>query len=154
MDLLMRVNHTGAVISIRRKPVQLGPGQCWTSLSKLANDWGWSRVTVKRFLDTLKSEKMVTLDVTQNGTLVTIENWELYQGKVKTKSTTDCTTDYTTDYTTRFTQTRMIKNVKEGEEEKNARKRATPSPRRKPKTFSEYVEMEEQNGQDTDSTDN
>lgn len=109
---------------------------------------------MKRFLDTLKSEKMVTLDVTQNGTLVTIENWELYQGKVKTKSTTDCTTDYTTDYTTRFTQTRMIKNVKEGEEEKNARKRATPSPRRKPKTFSEYVEMEEQNGQDTDSTDN
>lgn len=35
-------------------------GHIYTSMSTLANKWGWDRETVKRFLDTLENEARLT----------------------------------------------------------------------------------------------
>lgn len=55
-------------------------GQLFTSIRYLARVWGWDKDTVVRFLGDAESEKMITRTRTQNGTLITILNFNKYQG--------------------------------------------------------------------------
>lgn len=56
-------------------------GKLEISLEALKIRWSWSSVhKVRAFLGKLKGKGMVTLSGRPTGTLVTIVNWELYQG--------------------------------------------------------------------------
>lgn len=83
-----------------------------TSTLKLSDRWGWSRNKVLRFLNVLESEQMLNTKRTQNGTLVTIVKYEIFQCGDTTDETTNETTDGTTDGTTNETQNKNDKELK------------------------------------------
>ena len=55
-------------------------GQYLTSTVKLAEKWGWNRKTVSSYLNMLQKENMITKVSDNTRTLVTIENYENFQG--------------------------------------------------------------------------
>ena len=71
IDLLMMANHEEKKILFEGQLITVGKGQHMTSLTKLAERWGWSRSKVKRFLDVLKSEQMCN---TKRNTRETLTN--------------------------------------------------------------------------------
>jgi len=88
IDLIMIANHEPRTILFDGHPVKVDRGQRMTSLSILAERWGWSRSKVKRFIDVLKSEHMVDVERNSNGTLITIVNYSNYQGTRNSKRNT------------------------------------------------------------------
>ena len=56
------------------------PGQIITSINSLSRGTNLSIRSVRTALDKLEKSKILTKQVTSRFTLITIENWELYQG--------------------------------------------------------------------------
>ena len=54
IDLLLTVNHKEKKIQVNCNVITIRPGQTWTSISKLATRWKWSRPKVLRYLKCLK----------------------------------------------------------------------------------------------------
>lgn len=88
IDLLMMANYEDKRIMFEGQLITIGKGQHMTSLTKLAERWGWSRSKVKRFLDVLKAEQMCNTERHSNGTLLTIVNYGDYQDARNTKRNT------------------------------------------------------------------
>lgn len=93
IDLLMLANYTekkkpqnGEIIVYKRGSVNL-------SMKQLSDRWGWDRRTVKRFLDLLVNDSMVSVDSTTHGTTITIVNYEVFNNSCTTNGTTDSTTN-------------------------------------------------------------
>ena len=130
IDLLLSVNHEEKKIKVDGRVQVIKVGQMWTSYKKLSNRWNWSRERVYRYTKMLKSDGMLLVDATPNGTLLTLLNWDVFNGQRNTNETTNETTDKTTpkttDETTGETQTIMINN---GNNDKEVKKR-TPKPPR------------------------
>jgi hypothetical protein len=84
VDLLLIANHTSGVIRRRGIKITVKRGQVGYSQDTLANRWGWSKNKVRRFLCTLYTEKQITLETELKNisisTLITITNYETYQG--------------------------------------------------------------------------
>lgn len=81
----------GLLIHVRR-------GQMFASFVHLAAVWGWDRKTVRRFLGTLETEKMITVTGHQKGHLITVLNYNKYQtsgDSEKFEGTTEWTTEGT-----------------------------------------------------------
>ena len=93
IDLLLMANHADNSIIVNRKSVDIKVGQMLTSYGKLSKRWNWSVGKVRRYLALLSDMKMITLSGTQggtlNGTLITVVNYGVYQGKRHTDSITD-----------------------------------------------------------------
>lgn len=92
IDLIMLANwedkktaYKGGIITCKRGDVNL-------SLSFLAKRWNWDRKTVRRFLDLLQADGMVTTNVTKHRTTITLVNYGLYQDIGTTESTTKSAT--------------------------------------------------------------
>lgn len=79
IDLIMLANHKEGTVLFEGRPLTIKRGQHMTSLTILAGRWGWSRSKVKRFLDDLKAEHMISTLRNSRGTLVTIEKYGIYQ---------------------------------------------------------------------------
>ena len=80
IDLLLMANHEQRTIMLADGTSQIiQAGQCFTSLEHLAERWFWSRNKVRRYLAVLSAQGMVTTTGTRRGTLLTIENWRIYQ---------------------------------------------------------------------------
>lgn len=93
IDLLMLANYSekkkpknGEIITYKRGNVNL-------SMTQLAERWGWDRRTVKRFLDLLSNDGMVSLECTTHGTTVTIVNYEVFNNPCTTNGTTNARQD-------------------------------------------------------------
>lgn len=93
IDLLMLANYTdkkkpknGEIITCKRGSVNL-------SMTQLSDRWGWDRRTVKRFLDLLENDNMVSVDSTTHGTTITIINYEVFNNPCTTNSTTNAQQD-------------------------------------------------------------
>lgn len=110
-DLMMSVNHEEKKININGRVQIIKPGQMWTSYKKLGETWHWSRPKVLRYIKRLKSDGMVFVDATPNGTLLTLINWGNFNSVRNTNVTSNVTTDVTTPITTDVTQTIMNNNV-------------------------------------------
>lgn len=83
MSLLFKANHKATQLMIYKTVVDLKAGSFITSELKLADKWGWSRETVRKFLKRLEEEKMLLVQHTTKYTIVSIENWELYQNSTQ-----------------------------------------------------------------------
>lgn len=116
VDLIMLANHKDKDIMVGRSKVTIHAGQMWTSIVKLSNRWNWSRERVYRYIKMLKKDRMIYVDGTPNGTLLTLVNYGDFAIHGNTNETTDETTNETpgktTDETSDETQTRMNKNDK------------------------------------------
>ena len=96
MSLLFKANHKATQVMIYKTVVNLKAGSFITSELKLAEQWGWSRETVRKFLKLLEKEKMLLVEHTTKYTIVSIENWDLYQNptqqnrqQIRQQSSTD-----------------------------------------------------------------
>ena len=81
----------GTLIHIKR-------GQLFVSFVRLSTTWGWDRKTVRRFLGTLETEKMITVTGHQKGHLLTVLNYNKYQASGDSEiieGTTEGTTEGT-----------------------------------------------------------
>lgn len=110
IDLRLMVNHKDAKILIGNTVKIIRAGQHYTSVSKLAKRWGWTRSRVHRYLDLLESIGLCHANVTPNGTTLTIVNTGVVDVERNTYEPPNETTNSTTNDTTNGTQTRMNKN--------------------------------------------
>ena len=125
IDLILSVNYEEKKIRINNKIITIRPGQIWTSYKKLAEKWGWSRARVYRYTELLKSDGMIYVDATPNGTLLTLVNYGDFALRRNTYDTTDDTTDNTTLNTTGDTtdDTQLNKGNK-GNKDKEGKEKA------------------------------
>lgn len=76
--LITHANHETRSFMVKGKIQYVQRGQLFTSVRYLAQVWGWDKDTVRKFLSDTETEKMTTVVRTQNGTLITILNFNKY----------------------------------------------------------------------------
>lgn len=79
IDLLLMVNHQDKKILFNGDLVEVKRGSRITSLRQLGESWGWSRTKVKKFLEQLEKDGMITVKSDSKKTVVSIENYSVYQ---------------------------------------------------------------------------
>lgn len=114
IDLLLRARYKDGQVMYRGNLVERKRGTVYCSMAFLAEEWGWHRQTVKRFLNQLETEGMVKLCVTKRDTAIIIENYNKYQLSGSGECTSDCTSDYTSECTSDSTQKKKGKKGKKG----------------------------------------
>ena len=114
-----------------------------TSMVKLAERWNMDRATVKRFLDTLQNDEMISYSCNNRRTLIKVLNYEVFQGGSGEYTTTDTTTDSATDTTTDSAQHKNIKKVKESKEDLKKLNRKGVVDVELDKAISNYVDYRE-----------
>ena len=127
--LVMMANHEDRQIAIGGSVRVIHRGEHWTSFRSLKEKWHWDSIDrVRRYINMLVEAKMITVNSTSNGTLVTIVNYGDYQGSQDTKRDTKQYTDkYTgeTQTSTRALPKQEVKNIKN---EKEVKKCSSASP--------------------------
>ena len=119
-DLILMANHKDSMVVLRGIPVRVGRGQIMAGEDFLAKRWKWSRGKVRRFMSYLSS-KTVQQIVQQKSrviTVISIVNYELYQGNSTTDDTTVEPSDGTTNGQQTVQQTDIPKNVKKVKNDK------------------------------------
>ena len=87
IDLLLTANHADVKIRFNGDFITVEKGQILTSIRKLSDKWHWSYDKVLRFLKLLEVDQMIRKDSDNFRTLITIENYELYQDEPNTNRT-------------------------------------------------------------------
>lgn len=87
VDLIQLARWKEEKLLIGNELVIIPRGSYYTSELKLAERWGWSRKKTREFLKLLEIEQMITKKGTTKGTMITIENYRLYQDEGTTKDT-------------------------------------------------------------------
>ena len=110
IDLLMLANHRDKKFMFNGKPVVITRGQFMTSIRKLADRWEWSTSTVFSFLKILEDDNMIKKESDNHRTLLTIINYEVYQGVPNTNQTL---TEHQSNTNRTLTETtKEIKNIR------------------------------------------
>ena len=109
VDLVMLANFKDTFFRVRGQRVDVKRGQLAYSEVTLSERWKWSRGKVRRFLKELESETEQKIEQQKNNitTLITIINYELYQGDNTANGTTDDTPDGTPNSTTDGTHLKL-----------------------------------------------
>lgn len=81
IDLLMTVNHEDHRFLLGSRPETVRKGSTITSIRKLAERWGWLRKKVAEFLGELEADGMISRKSDTKKTVITIENYSVYQEK-------------------------------------------------------------------------
>ncbi|MDU5107153.1 MULTISPECIES: hypothetical protein [unclassified Clostridium] len=79
IDILLQANHQERKILIGNELVTIERGSFHTSIMKLSDRWHVDRKTVKKFLELLEKDKMITLKTSKKGTTLKVSNYEGYQ---------------------------------------------------------------------------
>lgn len=125
VDLLLRANHKDNSFIYKNNMHHVNRGEILVSFRSLEKRWGWSKGKCDRFLKLLIFEKMVTLNGTPNGTLITICNYDKYQSKNDSDGTPNGTPNGTLTGHQRDTDgtlTGRNNNIKNVKNEKNVKK--------------------------------
>lgn len=80
VDLLLLANFAPGHIRVRGNKIDIGRGQVGRSIESLAERWMWSKGKVKRFLEELEMERQVERQKSFVSTVLTITNYDRYQG--------------------------------------------------------------------------
>lgn len=84
IDLLLIANYCDTETSEGK----LKRGQLFTSVRKLGARWKWSRTKVQNFLNQLETMEMISQEKDSKKTLITILNYDNFQGEKATKRAT------------------------------------------------------------------
>lgn len=79
IDILLQANHQERKVLIGNDLINIERGGFHTSIMKLSERWQVDRKTVKKFLDLLEKDNMITLKSSKKGTTLKISNYEDYQ---------------------------------------------------------------------------
>lgn len=117
-DLIMLANWKDNYVFVKNKNILVKRGQRLTNEDFLSKEWKWSRGKVRRFLEYLENETMIeTTKSTIYGTMITIVNYNKWQGGSTTNDTTNGTTSNTTDG--QQTDCKQYKNNKDNKDNKD-----------------------------------
>lgn len=86
MDLLLSANHQDNKIVFDSNLIEVKRGEFITSIRKLCERWGWSNSKVKKFLDLLQNDGMITYKSDTKKTTINIVKYEGYQTLSDTKN--------------------------------------------------------------------
>lgn len=89
VDLIQLMRFRDGELIIGNEVVEVPRGSYYTSILKLANRWGWSRDKTRAFLSLLEKQDMIKINTTTKGTMLTLENYRLYQDEPPTLPTTN-----------------------------------------------------------------
>ena len=89
IDLLLLANHEDVEMLFDYEPITVSTGQYLTSIRQLSARWSWSKDRVLKFMRALEKLKMIHRDSNNKRTLITIENYALYQNCQDTDKDTD-----------------------------------------------------------------
>ena len=89
VDLIQLARWKDEKLLIGNELVTIPRGSYYTSELKLAERWGWSRNKTRDYLKLLETEHMITKKGTTKGTMLTVENYRVYQDEGTTKSTSN-----------------------------------------------------------------
>ena len=106
--------------------IHVGRGQLFASFVHLAAVWGWDRKTVRRFLGTLETEKMITITGHQKGHMLTVLNYNKYQASDDSEKF-----EGTTEWTTKGTRNSPGAGTTEGTTTKEEYKKNTKKSKEK-----------------------
>jgi hypothetical protein len=81
IDLLLLANHKDSKIIIGNQLIICKRGQCALSVNSYQARWGWSRQQIRGFFTLLESLSMIERNPTNKTTIITICNYESYQGE-------------------------------------------------------------------------
>ncbi|MBF0718279.1 DnaD domain protein [Staphylococcus sciuri] len=81
MEIILLTNHTDKKTVIGGELITIKRGTFHTSELKLSERWGVSRNRVRRFLQLLEDDDMISTKKTTNGTTIKVHNYGVYQGK-------------------------------------------------------------------------
>ena len=115
IDLLATANYTDRTVLFDGSPIPVAAGSFITSKRKLAERWGWSTTKISKFLGVLEKEKMITQKSDTKKTVISIENWDFYQGSNDTENT-----QKKHQSNTEVTQKKTDKKDKKDKKEKNS----------------------------------
>ena len=87
IDLLLMVNHKDKKIMFNGELIEVKKGSKITSLRQLSDRWKWSTNKVKKYLEQLQKDGMINYKSDNKKTLLTIENYSVYQGQGNTEET-------------------------------------------------------------------
>lgn len=79
LDILLQANHQDKKILIGNELVLIERGSFHTSIIKLSERWKVDRKTVKRFLELLQNDNMISLKTSKKGTTISISNYNDFQ---------------------------------------------------------------------------
>ena len=116
LDILLMANHEAKKVGLREGLITIKRGQFITSIGKLAERWKWSRERVRRFLNILERDSMITRKSDTFKTTITVVNYGKFQGERHSNETTNETPNKSSNETSGETRTRKNKNDKEKKE--------------------------------------
>ena len=119
IDLFGIANHSDGFFFKRGMKITVLRGQIGRSELTLSARWGWSRNKVRRFLKWLEKEVMISLKQDNKTTIITICNYDIYQGKKHVNDTANDTANGTPERHQKDTKRNTNKNV--NKEKKNKR---------------------------------
>lgn len=122
-DLILLANYKEGFIRIRGIKIPVNRGQVGWSELKLAERWKWSRNKVRRFISELKTEQQIEQQIICKTSVLTLLNYEEYQGSDTTDGTTNDTTNDTAERQQTEQQKDTNKNIKKEKKEKKDKKK-------------------------------
>lgn len=127
--ILLSANHKETKVLFDGELIPVQKGQFLTSVRKFADKVGCTRRKAEKLLELFEMDSMIHRTRHKKGTLLTIENYSLYQDMRDSESTNESTSqstgESTTQSTTQSTQTTMINN---DNNENNKRERSKFAP--------------------------
>lgn len=120
VDLLLNANYADKKIMIRGQILAVNRGQIAWSEVTMSDRWKWSRNKVRRFLKMLSDEGMIVQRAEHLTTVLTICNYEEYQGRETAGETTNETAGGTSDGTSDGTQHKKDKKVNKEKKERKS----------------------------------
>lgn len=131
VDLIMMAYHSDGIARVRGVRVEVKRGQVAMSEQAMSTRWKWSRNKVRRFLSEISSKTEQKIEQQKNNvtTLITILNYEKYQGNGTADDTASDTANDTANDTTPY-------------KDKNVKNNNTPLPPCKGEPVQETLFME------------
>lgn len=80
IDLILLANRQDGKMTYKGEVQQVPAGTVCRSILWLSERWGWSRKKTRSFINMLETDGMVATSITTNQTLITLVNYELFQG--------------------------------------------------------------------------
>lgn len=130
VDLLLTANHSDKKILFNGELITVKRGQILTSVRKLSAKWKWSVNKVYRFIKLLEDDEMLQKESDKDRTLLTIENYSIFQCCEYTNENSNGNTNGNSDEYTSETPTETPTNTptehkqeyKEDKNDKNEKK--------------------------------
>ena len=111
VDLLLTANHSDKKILFNGELITVKRGQILTSVRKLSAKWKWSVNKVYRFLKLLEDDEMLQKESDKDRTLLTIENYSVFQCCEYTNENSNGNTNGNSDEYTSETPTKTPTNT-------------------------------------------